>query len=479
MMVYQGSPFKTCILGYFLICFLSTGCKAKPPSIISSFISTMSPVVNGQGVPLAGAYDPNGPGPHHVVILTTSGTEYNDWNEDLPFGWSPSSLSEIELVILIAPEQEVSVGSQSYTGGGDITAYRHTAQAELREARTGKTLAAAEIWGAPPPPFPYAAPSNQTSIGGAHVTHEAIEQWLCLNIKSQGCWEPVQTLAGHTDDVLSVAISPDGRIIASGSVDNKIILWDVARGTRIQTFAGHTADVSSVAFSPDGRTLASGSFDDTIILWDVASGTAIQTLSGHTADVSGVAFSSDGHTLASSGSSDKTIILWDIASGTEIGSLTGHKNRVICVAFSPDGRTLASGSVDDIIILWDVVSGTEIKSLKTDVNSVAFSPDGHIFASGSDHYGKIILWDAANWEKLQTLRTQEDHNNIAFSPDGRTLASGSDNGTIILWDVASGARLLNLFGLTDAVSSVAFSPDGSTLITGSHDDKVLIWKEKK
>ena len=359
------------------------------------------------------------------MILTTSGTEYKDWNDHLPFGWSPSSVTETELVILIAPEQEVVVGSQSYHGGSDITAYRHIVEAELREARTGQTLAAAEIWGPPPGPFPSVAPSDQTSITGDHVTHEVIQQWLCLNLKGQGCWEPVQTLAGHTGDVLSVAISPDGGTIASGSVDNTIILWGVASGIEIQTLAGHTDDVLSVAFSPDGRILASGSVDQKIILWDVAGGTEIQTLAGHTADVSSVAFSPDGSILAS-GSSDKTIILWDVASGTEMGSLTGLEDLVLCVAFSPDGSTLASGSLDDTIVLWDVASGTEIKSLKSSAHSIAFSPDGTTFASGSDYFSTITLWNVANWEKLQTLKTQDDYINIAFSPDGRTLASGTE-----------------------------------------------------
>ncbi len=130
-------------------------------------------------------------------------------------------------------------------------------------------------------------------------------------------------------------------------------LWDVASGRELRTLAGHTDSVYSVAFSPDGALLASGSGDKTVKLWDVASGRELRTLAGHTNSVNSVAFSPDGRTLAS-GSGDKTVKLWDVASGRELRTLAGHTNSVDSVAFSPDGRTLASGSWDYRVKLWDV-----------------------------------------------------------------------------------------------------------------------------
>ena len=212
-------------------------------------------------------------------------------------------------------------------------------------------------------------------------------------------------LTKHTDSVKSVAFSPDGGMLASSGgsqnnprliffwKDNTIRLWNAVTGEQKRTLTGHTSGVSSVAFSPDGGTLASGSWDNTIRLWDAGTGEHKNTLTGHTDLVNSVAFSPDGETLAS-GSWDDTIRLWDIVTGEHKRTFTGHTNSVSSVAFSPDGRTLASGSRDNTVRLWDAATGGHKRILSGHtggVSSVTFSPDGRTLASGS-HNGTVFLW---------------------------------------------------------------------------------------
>ena len=189
----------------------------------------------------------------------------------------------------------------------------------------------------------------------------------------------------------AMALSPDGRIFASGSSDDSAIrLWSPATGAELGTYARQENTISSLAFSPDGRLLASGHTDNTIHLWETATGAELRTLSrgvpGKEA-VESLAFSPDGRMFASA-STDKTIKLWDAATGTELRTLEGHKGYVHSVAFSPDGRMLASASQDETIKLWNPVTGNELGTYAGQ-ESVAFSPNGRLLASGGK---QIKVW---------------------------------------------------------------------------------------
>jgi len=289
-----------------------------------------------------------------------------------------------------------------------------------------------------------------------------------------------KTLTGHSGQVYSLAYSPDGRYLASGSSDKTIKIWETATGTELRTLTGHSMTVWSVAYSPDGRYLASGSLDKTIKIWEVATG-KVRTLTGHYMTFWSVAYSPDGRYLAS-GSSDKTIKIWETATGKELRTLAGHSKGVWSVVYSPDGRYLASGSSDKTIKIWEVATGQELRTLtghSEGVLSVAYSPDGRYLASGIGD-GAIKIWEVATVRELRTpTRHSEVVRSVAYSPDGRYLASGSQDKTIKIWEVATGNELRTLTGHSETVFSVAYSPDGRYLASGSADKTIKIWRVRQ
>jgi WD40 repeat protein len=254
---------------------------------------------------------------------------------------------------------------------------------------------------------------------------------------------PRAILAG-SEVVNAVTFSPDGHTLATATepvrqppTAGSPTLWDHTQRTAPVRLTGHTDRVLDIAFSPDGRTVASGSVDNTVILWDLPGRTPVATLTGHTQPVNGVAFSPDGRILATAGH-DPAVLLWDVKRRVHLATLTGHTGWVRTVAFSPDGRTLATASVDQTVILWDLASRTRLATITDHTDAiytgVAFSPDGHTLAYTSGN-NTVVVWDLTRRAPLARLTGHtKPVRAVAFSPDGTALATSSEDQTVILWD---------------------------------------------
>jgi len=197
----------------------------------------------------------------------------------------------------------------------------------------------------------------------------------------------IHVMEDHTGWVRSVAFSPDGKRVVSGSKDKTIRIWDAQTGHPVlEPLEGHTGWVWSVAFSPDGKRVVSGSSDNTICIWDAQTGhPVLEPLEGHTDPVLSVAFSPDGKRVVS-GSEDRTIRIWDAQTGHPVlEPLKGHTDEVWSVAFSPDGKRVVSGSEDKTICIWDAQTGHHLTPLKATPLRPTISP------IETDHQVKKLL----------------------------------------------------------------------------------------
>lgn len=281
----------------------------------------------------------------------------------------------------------------------------------------------------------------------------------------------------HNHVPTTVALSPDGQLLATAGTDHSIHLWMVSTRQHLARLTGHTNQIWKIAFSPDGTRLASASWDMTAKIWDVPTRQEIKTLRGHTGNVCGLAFSADGSRLAT-GSWDKQIKLWDVATGRELMTLRGHTDWVWSVAFSTDRQSLASTGEDQTVRLWNLQTGSENLRLTghhASVYSVSFAPDGSKFATGSNN-GDVKLWDARTGHEIATLKGHTfSVFAVAFSHDGKRLASAGVDRVMRIWDVASAKEISQLKGHSDEIRDLAFSSDDHFLATASDDSTVKLW----
>ncbi len=283
----------------------------------------------------------------------------------------------------------------------------------------------------------------------------------------------------YTDSLSCIALSPDGKTIASGGFKG-LHLWDAETGTHKAELAGHVWGIRTIAFSPDGTKIASGKTNE-LFIWETTNGARIMSIPGHTKYLWEIAFSPDNQTLVTD--TDDNMKFWD----TSIGKLktTFYTGRSIgdSMDFNPDGTTLAA-SMGAVVSLWDMETSAPITLLRGSsegnrdkgyaYNSIAYSPDGSLLA-GANGNTTIQLWHQGRTRKGALLGHTDSVNSIDFNFNGRILVSGSTDKTVRLWDIIGGNQIATYTGHTDAVNSVAFSPDALHIASGSKDNTVIIW----
>lgn len=285
-----------------------------------------------------------------------------------------------------------------------------------------------------------------------------------------------QVYSGHRGPVRSLAWSPDGKSIASGSEDKTVQVWDPTTGQTLLTYSKHTAVVLAAEWSLDGKHLASGARDKTAQVWDASTGAQLVVYHGHTDDVHAVAWSPDGSRVAS-GSDDTTVQVWNASTGALLFKHTGHTKPVESVQWSPDGKSFASACDDQTVQIVDIGTQKILLTYHGHSNWVldaVWSPDGKSIAStGRDQ--TVQLWNASTGTRLWLYRGDTNWvEKLAWSPDGKYIVSVSDDKTARILDASSGKLVYTYHG-PGLLYSVTWSPDGKHIATGASDKSVQIW----
>jgi DNA-binding beta-propeller fold protein YncE len=310
---------------------------------------------------------------------------------------------------------------------------------------------------------------------------------------------PLFNLAGHTQMVHAVAVSADGKRIASAS-NVEVKVWDAVSGKEVFSQLTRSTNVYGVAFSPDGKLLAVG-VSKTVRLLDAATGEQKQVITCGPHFLFRLAFSPDGKRLAAAGGNNGVqpgdVHVWEVpdakeaVAAREVLTLVGHTEPPLNVNYSADGKYLVScsgatsGTKAGEVRVWEADGGRLVHVLRGHLNNVygvAISPDGRRVASGSGmHNGagkaELKLWETVSGrEAFAPLGLTGTVYTVAFSPDGRRVATGGSDGTMRLWDVLTGKEVLNVPAHTGPVFNLAFAPDGRRVITGGNDKTVKVWE---
>lgn len=285
--------------------------------------------------------------------------------------------------------------------------------------------------------------------------------------------------------IVSVTVSPEGGLIAAGSMDATTTLWDVRTGKNIYTLRGNDGGITSVAFSPDGKKMLVGSAGGAIKLYESASGKELMTFGGQGRATSvpghsvlSLSFSPDGLRVVS-GDTGYLVRIWSVETGRQVRALSGHRGPVKSVTFSADGKMVLSAGGDEKVggscKWWDLASGKLLGELYDSdyIKFAAFTPDGKkvLFGGGTT----LKFWDVRLHRQLSTLENHGFVDCAALSHDGKVAVSAGSSGVINVWDVDSGRLIRSLEGHRNTVFSLSFAPDGRTVAAGDADGIIKLW----
>lgn len=308
--------------------------------------------------------------------------------------------------------------------------------------------------------------------------HHSVPPAQLSEISLTPSWQCIRTFEGHLNSIYSLSFRADGQILASGSADQTIKLWDVSKRQELKTLRGHQSIIESVIFTPDQQFLISGSWDYTIRIWDVNTGEELKQLKEHSGWINCLAISPNSQILVS-GSADKTIKIWHLPEGIIKHTIKLGANQIKSIAFSPFGKLFATGNKEGLIQLWDGEKAEEKLRLvghEKAVNTLTFSPSGQLLYSGSADQ-TIIIWNLSTGKIINTLYGHSGEiNSMAINNQGNLLISGSADQTITIWHSGRGELLATLFEHSAGIKAIAIDPERMLFASGSQDKTIKIWQ---
>ncbi|MFH7025535.1 MAG: NB-ARC domain-containing protein [Heteroscytonema crispum UTEX LB 1556] len=304
------------------------------------------------------------------------------------------------------------------------------------------------------------------------------------------CGLLLRVLTGHEGSVWSLAVTPDGEQVISGSEDGTVKIWSLNSGNLIRTIPAHNESVDAIVTTaaPDGLRIISGSHDKTIKIWNLKTGELVRTLAGHYGSINAIALTPDNSKMISA-SSDCSLKVWNLENGEALHTLVGHRASVqaVTVVFTNKKKWVISGSYNDTLRVWNLETGKEEFTLGDSdmVWSIAATRDGERVISASED-GTLTVWKVATWEKEYTLKSHsEPVRTVTVTSDGKQIISGSSDGTLKIWKADTWENKATISGHTAWVLAVAVTPDSKQIISASgnklfsNDYTLKIWNLEK